>query len=69
MYNYKTLICSSCNSVILNLPIEEIQKLDGLSFTCEYCGHRNLLDKFEFKKKKESDTLLRRLSYESLLGM
>jgi hypothetical protein len=55
--------------VILNLPIEEIQKLDGLRFTCEYCGHCNFLDKFEFKKKKESDTLVRMLSFESLLGM
>ena len=35
MYDFKSLICYNCKSVILNLPKSEISKLNGLNFQCE----------------------------------
>jgi len=32
MYNFKTLTCYNCKSVMLNLPEVEISKLNGLNF-------------------------------------
>ncbi|MDP4091873.1 MAG: hypothetical protein Q8920_00760 [Bacillota bacterium] len=67
MQNIKSLKCCSCKSVILNLPETEISKLNGLTFLCECCGHRNILTKFKFRKGKESDPLLNIFSVESFV--
>ncbi len=48
MFNFKSLICYNCNSVMLNLPATEITKLNGLNFRCECCGHLNLLKRSKF---------------------
>jgi hypothetical protein len=50
MYNFKSLVCCNCNSVMLNLPKKEVAKLNGLYFRCECCGHLNLLKEFKFLK-------------------
>lgn len=50
MYDFKSLICYNCKSVILNLPKSEISKLNGLNFQCELCGHRNFLLNLHFLK-------------------
>lgn len=52
MYNFQTLICYNCNSVMLNLPEREAAKLSGLNFRCECCGHLNLLEGMKFHKTK-----------------
>ncbi|NLP14296.1 MAG: hypothetical protein GX383_07500 [Clostridium sp.] len=54
MYNFKTLFCYNCKSVLLNLPEVEISKLNGLNFVCECCGHRNLLTKNQFSKSVDA---------------
>lgn len=41
--NFHTIRCCICESVLLNLPMEEIEKLDGLTFRCESCGHKLVL--------------------------
>jgi hypothetical protein len=33
-----------CNSVLLNLPEEELERLNNLTFRCESCGHRLVLN-------------------------
>lgn len=43
MFNFKTLKCSYCGSVISNMPDAVISKLDGLTFQCENCNHSNVL--------------------------
>jgi len=48
MYSYKSLQCYYCDSTILKLPEIEIRKFNGLNFTCECCGHQNLLAEFKF---------------------
>lgn len=50
MYNFKTLRCYNCDSVVLNLPEKEISKLNGLHFVCECCGHQNLLVNSKFTR-------------------
>ena len=55
MFNFKTLKCCYCNSVIANLPESEINNLDGLTFTCECCNHSNMLVDSEFHKGPERD--------------
>lgn len=68
MYNFKTLICYNCKSVMLNLPEVEISKLNGLNFQCECCGHQNLLKKNAFSKSTEtSDPYLNILSIDSMV--
>ncbi len=42
--NFCTVRCCICNSVLLNLPEEEIEKLNSLTFRCESCGHRLTLN-------------------------
>lgn len=64
MFNFKTLKCSYCNSVITNLPEAEIRKLDGLTFICECCNHSNILIDSKFHKCSERDTT----SIFSLIG-
>ncbi|TYQ12902.1 UNVERIFIED_CONTAM: hypothetical protein Cloal_3941 [Acetivibrio alkalicellulosi] len=67
MYNFKSLICYNCKSVILNLPEIEISKLNGLNFQCECCGHKNLLTQFSFSKSVDTnDPYLNILSVDNL---
>lgn len=42
--NFCTVRCCICKSVLLNLPEEEIEKLNSLTFRCESCGHRLTLN-------------------------
>lgn len=50
MFNFTSLKCSNCNSVMFNLPSSEIEKLDGFNFRCECCGQFNLLQELKFNK-------------------
>ncbi len=56
MFNFKTLKCNYCDTVITNLPEAEITKLDGLTFICECCNHANVLKDSEFHKCTERDS-------------
>ncbi|MDQ2087538.1 hypothetical protein RBH29_13985 [Herbivorax sp. ANBcel31] len=67
MYNFKSLICYNCKSVILNLPESEVSKLDGLTFQCECCGNKNVLSQFTFSKSTDiGDPYINILSADSL---
>ncbi|MCX7708828.1 MAG: hypothetical protein N2484_03150 [Clostridia bacterium] len=50
MKKFKTLKCYHCSSVVANLPETELLKLNGLTFRCECCNHKNQLHEFEFKE-------------------
>lgn len=50
MYNFKTLHCYHCKSVVFNLPEMEIMRLEGMHYRCECCGHMNLLNDLRFLK-------------------
>lgn len=68
MFNFKSLICYNCKSVILNLPEVEITKLNGLNFQCECCGHKNLLMASEFTKSNDTnDPYINILSIDSMV--
>lgn len=69
MYNFMTLRCCHCHSVILNLPEPEVVKLDGLTFQCECCSHQNRLAGAKFIKDVNSDPYLNIMSIESLLAL
>ncbi len=43
MYKFKTIRCSSCNSVLINIPEAELEQLDGMLLHCDCCNHINLL--------------------------
>ena len=59
MYNFKTLRCFNCASVIVNLPESEIIKLNGLTFRCECCNVKNLLQGLKFNgDPKDSKTTI-----------
>jgi hypothetical protein len=45
-----SLHCFYCNSIILHLSSLEVQKLNGLCFRCECCGHENKLKEKGFIK-------------------
>ncbi len=68
MFNFRTLRCYNCKSVILSLPELEISKLNGLNFQCECCGHQNLLTEFKFYKGTNNDPLLHIFSVENIIG-
>lgn len=68
MFNFRSLRCYYCKSVILNLPEIEISKLNGLNFQCECCGHQNLLTEFKFYKGTNNDPFLHILSIENITG-
>lgn len=53
MFRFKTLKCTSCQSVIANLPEAEIIKLIGLSCRCECCNTLNELKEHSFVKVHE----------------
>ncbi len=42
--NFRTVRCCICDSVLLNLPEEELERLSSLTFRCESCGHRLTLN-------------------------
>ncbi|ADU73994.1 MAG TPA: hypothetical protein DEF39_12965 [Hungateiclostridium thermocellum] len=68
MYNFKTLTCYNCKSVMLNLPEVEISKLNGLNFICDCCGHQNLLTKNKFSKSiNNNDPYLNIMSVDSMI--
>lgn len=56
MFLFKTLRCFNCQSVMVNLPEEELKKLHGLSFKCECCNHLNLLNENAFAKTQDRNT-------------
>ncbi|NTV89224.1 MAG: hypothetical protein HGA22_02500 [Clostridiales bacterium] len=43
MYKFKTIRCSSCDSVLLNITEAELEQLDGMLLHCDCCHHINLL--------------------------
>ncbi len=55
MFNFITLKCNYCNSVIANLPETVIDKLEGLTFECECCNHSNMLKGSKFQKCPEKN--------------
>lgn len=55
MYNFKTLRCYNCSSVIVNLPEKEIFKLNGLTLRCDCCNHKNLLKGIKFEAGLEEN--------------
>ena len=69
MYNFQSLICYNCNSVMLNLPEKEVAKLNGLHFTCECCGHLNLLKEFKFLKNIDKNICLDSISMDDFLPL
>jgi hypothetical protein len=69
MYNFKSLPCYNCDSVIINLPELEINKLNGLTFLCECCGHQNMLQESKFLKVFDADPLLNICSCETLIAI
>lgn len=56
MYNFITLKCCYCSSVITNLPDSVVVKLEGLTFECESCSHSNILSGSEFHKCPQTDS-------------
>ncbi len=56
MFQFRTLRCCNCQSVMVNLPEEELKKLSGLSFRCECCNHLNHLNESVFEKTKDQNT-------------
>lgn len=66
MFDFVTLQCYSCNSVIISLPRSEASKLEGLTFQCECCGHQNLLNQYKFHAANNSDPFINTLSFENL---
>lgn len=67
MYNFHSLICYNCNSVMLNLPETEIKKLNGLNFRCECCGQLNLLVESKFLKTIDRDLSLYTINIEDFI--
>lgn len=68
MYNFKSLICYNCNSVMFNLPEIEIAKLNGINFRCECCGHFNLLKEKKFLKALDKNLSLYTINTEDFLS-
>jgi hypothetical protein len=67
MYNFQTLVCYNCSSVMLNLPKTEIKKLNGLNFRCECCGHLNLLNESKFLKTIDRNLSLYTINIEDFI--
>lgn len=68
MYDFKTLKCYNCKSVILSLSEIELSKLNGLNFQCECCGHQNRLQELKFiKSANNNDPYLNTLSIDNFL--
>lgn len=61
---FQTIRCCLCNSVLLNLPQEEIERLNGLTFRCESCGHRLILNGTSVLRAVNSDPLHNTFKYD-----
>lgn len=61
---FYTIKCCMCNSVLLNLPKEEVEKLNNLTFRCESCGHQLLLKGSSVFHVKNSDSIFNLLKYD-----
>jgi hypothetical protein len=55
--NFNTVRCCICNSVLLNLPADELERLNNLTFRCECCGHRLILNGTSVSKVISEDPL------------
>lgn len=53
-----------CNSVLLNLPEEELERLDSLIFRCECCGHRLILNGTSVTRVMGTDPLHNSFKYD-----
>jgi hypothetical protein len=43
LFNFITIRCHHCASVIFNLPSFEVEKLEGHTILCGCCNHHSLL--------------------------
>jgi len=62
--NFHTIRCCICNSVLLNLPEEEIEKLNSLTFRCESCGHRLILNGTSVSRAISDDPIHNNFKYD-----
>ena len=53
-----------CNSVLLNLPKEELERLDSLTFRCESCGHQLILNGTSVTQAINIDSIHSILKYD-----
>ncbi|HOP99681.1 MAG TPA: hypothetical protein PK604_02390 [Acetivibrio clariflavus] len=67
MYDFSDLKCYNCKSIILSLPPMEIEKLNGLNFHCDCCGHQNLLQGFKFVKNPNIDPYINVFSIDNFI--
>jgi phage FluMu protein Com len=61
---FETIRCCICNSVLLNLPKEELKRLDSLTFRCESCGHRLILNGSSVTQAINIDSIQNLLEYD-----
>ena len=69
MFNFKSLTCYKCKSVMFNLPEMEVVKLNGMHFRCECCGHVNLLNGFRLLKINHRNLPLISFNTQDLLEL
>lgn len=50
MYKFKTIRCKNCDSVVYNLPVNEINKLKVTNIRCEDCIEHSASEKSKIKK-------------------
>lgn len=62
--NFHTIRCCICNSVLLNLPEEELKRLNNLTFRCECCGHRLILNGTAVSKAISAEPLQNVFNYD-----
>lgn len=62
--NFHTIRCCICNSVLLNLPEEELKRLNSLTFRCECCGHRLILNGASVTEAVSTEPLHNILKYD-----
>lgn len=56
MFRFKTIKCANCKSVIMNLPEDELEKLNGILFRCECCNHLNKLNEYALISTREQNS-------------
>ncbi|HEX9059055.1 MAG TPA: hypothetical protein VF941_02655 [Clostridia bacterium] len=66
MHDMEVLHCCYCKSVLLKLPVHEINRLNGLSFQCECCGHQNLLWDCKFNEGVDDDPFMNIISFSKV---
>lgn len=62
--NFRTVKCCNCNSVLLNLPEEELMRLNNFAFRCESCGQRLILNGNTVTKAISTEPLKNILKYD-----